>query len=148
MLFTIGVESPDNQDQAYGLVVPALFTHNHSCFSAADEQDDILPMVTDVIRLTLESLVESGVDISEIKDRGFKHYKTLEDFDHCDTWLLIDFDISEYLGKKQRVNISMPEYLLKRIDQQVANLSGLYKDRSHFLATAAHRELYAHAKAD
>ncbi|MFP4703156.1 type II toxin-antitoxin system HicB family antitoxin, partial [Pasteurella multocida] len=79
-------------------------------------------------------------DISQIKDLGFLHYKEQEDFQYCDSWLLIDVDITAYFGKRQRVNIVLPQYLIDRIDQRVAN-NPIYKDRSHFLAVASQREL-------
>ncbi|MDY0487308.1 type II toxin-antitoxin system HicB family antitoxin, partial [Pasteurella multocida] len=74
------------------------------------------------------------------KDLGFLHYKEQEDFQYCDSWLLIDVDITAYFGKRQRVNIVLPQYLIDRIDQRVAN-NPIYKDRSHFLAVASQREL-------
>ncbi|NNI45321.1 CopG family transcriptional regulator, partial [Pasteurella multocida] len=51
-----------------------------------------------------------------------------------------DVDITAYFGKRQRVNIVLPQYLIDRIDQRVAN-NPIYKDRSHFLAVASQREL-------
>lgn len=140
MLFTIGVETPKNENEAFGLCVPALFTHNHSCFSAADSIDDIIPMVSDAIHLTLESMLEENIDITNLKDLGFMHYKQQEDFEYCDSWLLVDIDITAYFGKRQRVNIVLPQHLLNRIDQRVAN-DPKYKDRSHFLAIASQHEL-------
>lgn len=140
MLFTIGVESPKNENEAFGLCVPALFTETYSCFSAADKVDEIIPMVTDAIHTMLEMMVEDEFDITSIQDKGFIHYKQQEDFLFCDSWLLIDVDISAFLGKKQRVNIVLPQYLLDRIDNRVSH-SNLYRDRSHFLAVASQREL-------
>lgn len=140
MLFTIGVESPKNENEAFGLCVPALFVDNFSCFSAADTEEEIIPMVTDAIHTMLEMMIEDGFDISTIRDKGFSFYKQQEDFDYCDTWLLVDVDISAFFGKKQRVNIVLPQYLLERIDNRVSH-SNFYKDRSHFLALASQREL-------
>lgn len=144
MIFTVGLETPANENQAYGMIVPVLCQLNYGCFSAADEVEDLLPMVTEAINLNLESMVEDGIDISTIQDKGVTHYKADPEYADFDTWLLVDIDISEYLGAKQRINITMPQYLLNRIDRRVAAMP-IYKDRSHFLATAAHRELYAHS---
>ncbi|GJH43085.1 type II toxin-antitoxin system HicB family antitoxin [Pasteurella canis] len=140
MLFTIGVETPKNENEAFGLCVPALFNETYSCFSGADTVEEIVPMVTDTIHTILEMMVEDNFDISQIKDLGFLHYKEQEDFQYCDSWLLIDVDITAYFGKRQRVNIVLPQYLIDRIDQRVAN-NPIYKDRSHFLAVASQREL-------
>ncbi|EXI62919.1 hypothetical protein MHD_01895 [Mannheimia granulomatis] len=140
MLFTVGIESPKREHESFGLCVPALCTDEFSCFSAADTVEDILPIVTEAIHLVLETMVEEGKDVTTIKDLGFLSYKQNEDFNYCDSWLLVDIDITAYLGKRQRVNIVLPQYLLDRIDNKVAS-SSAYKDRSHFLAIAAQREL-------
>ncbi|MBN6074856.1 type II toxin-antitoxin system HicB family antitoxin [Aggregatibacter actinomycetemcomitans] len=140
MLFTVGVEIPKNENEAFGLCVPALFTDVYSCFSAADTLEEIIPNVTDAIHTMLEMMVEDEFDITSIKDLGFLHYKQQEDFAYCESWLLVDVDISAFLGKKQRVNVVLPQYLLDRIDNRVAH-SDLYRDRSHFLAVASQHEL-------
>lgn len=140
MLFSVGVETPKNDNEAYGLIVPALCNDKYSCISAADTVDDIAPMVKDVISLVLEDMSENGEDTSAIKDEGFNVYRNQEDYKYCDTWLLIEVDISDYLGKHQRINITVPDYLLKRIDKKVSG-SREYKNRSHFLTVAAQHEL-------
>lgn len=142
MLFTIGIETPKNENEAFGLCVPALFTETYSCFSAADTLEDIVPMVTDAIHTVLEMMIEDNFDITQIKDLGFTHYQKQEDFSYCDNWLMIDVDITPFFGKKQRVNIVLPQYLIERIDNKVTH-NPIYKDRSHFLALAAQRELSA-----
>ncbi len=53
---------------------------------------------------------------------------------------MIDVDLSEFEGKQQRVNITLPDVLIKRIDGFIRKRP-VYKDRSHFLAQAARREL-------
>ena len=140
MLFTIGVESPKNDHEAYGLIVPALNDDHYACISAADHANDILRAATDAIATVLQDRAENGLENDNIKDLGYRAYQQHPDYTHCDTWLLADIDISEYTGKRQRININVPDYLLRRIDQRVA-ANSRYKDRSHFLALAAQREL-------
>lgn len=140
MLFTIGVEMPQDENTAFGMVVPALCNDEYSCFSAADSEEEIIPQVTDAIHSILELMIEDDFDILNIKDKGFKFYKTQEDYEFFDTWLLIDIDITAYFGNKKRLNITLPQYLIDRIDNKVIH-SDLYKDRSHFLAVASQKEL-------
>ena len=140
MLFTIGVESPKNDNEAYGLIVPALNDDHYACIRAADHANDILRAATDAIATVLQDRAENGLENDNIKDLGYRAYQQHPDYTHCDTWLLADIDISEYTGKRQRININVPDYLLRRIDQRVA-ANSRYKDRSHFLALAAQREL-------
>ena len=54
MLFTIGIETPTNENEAYGITVPALFTEEYSCFSAADTLEEIPTQATDAIHSILE----------------------------------------------------------------------------------------------
>lgn len=140
MLFTVGVETPKKETEAFGMVVPALFIKSYCCFSATDSIKDIVPMVTDAIHSMLEVMLDDGFDISTIKDKSFTHYKTDPEFEFCDTWLLVDIDITAYFGKRQRINITLPQHLLDRIDQRVSTNPN-YKDRSHFLAVASQKEL-------
>ena len=140
MLFTVGVETPKTENEAFGLCVPALFVDSYACVSAADSVNEIVSQITEAMHLILESMVEDGFDIASLKDLGFTHYRLQEDFAHCDSWLLVDIDITAYFGKRQRVNIVLPQYLIDRIDQRVAS-NPMYKDRSHFLAVASQNEL-------
>lgn len=140
MLFSVGVETPKDDNTAFGLVVPALCNDEYGCFSAVDSVDDIYPMAQEAIALVLSDMAERGFSLEQIKDEGYLTYSKQEDYTHCDSWLLIEVDASEYMGKKQRINISVPDYLLRRIDQRVSS-NPRYKDRSHFLAVAAEHEL-------
>ncbi|QMR42946.1 type II toxin-antitoxin system HicB family antitoxin (plasmid) [Klebsiella aerogenes] len=53
---------------------------------------------------------------------------------------MVEVDLSEFEGKPQRINISLPDTLIKRIDNAVKGNTS-YRDRSHFLAEAARHEL-------
>lgn len=142
MLFTVGVESPSDEHSAFGLIVPALCTQDYACFSGADTVEEIVPQVIDAIHTMFELMLEDGFDITMVKDKGFLHYKQQADFAYCDSWLLVDVDITGYFGKKQRVNVVLPQYILDRIDQRVIQ-NPSYKDRSHFLMIASQHELHA-----
>lgn len=39
MIFTVAVETPQNEDQAFGMAVPALCQLNYGCFSAAAHRE-------------------------------------------------------------------------------------------------------------
>lgn len=141
MLFSIGVESPKNENEAFGLIVPALCNDEYGCFSAADSEQEIAAMVTEAIGLIVEDMIEAGASALEIVDKGVMSYRKVEDYAHCDLWLLLEVDLSAYEGKPKRINISLPDVLIQRIDNQVKSSAGLYRDRSHFLAVAAKNEM-------
>ncbi|WP_286232440.1 type II toxin-antitoxin system HicB family antitoxin [Thalassotalea sediminis] len=55
-------------------------------------------------------------------------------------WAVIDFDITPYLGKSHKINVTLPELLIKQIDDRVSK-NEKYKTRSGFIATACLSEL-------
>jgi metal-responsive CopG/Arc/MetJ family transcriptional regulator len=49
-------------------------------------------------------------------------------------------DATPFLGKSKKINVTLPELLVKQIDEVSATTSA-YKNRSEFLAQAAIHEL-------
>lgn len=142
MFFSVGIETPKDDQMAYGIAVPALDSIDYGCVSAADEQSDIPCMAREAILAVIEDMMMNGThSVEDIVDAGFMVYKSNPDYSHCDTWFVIDVDLTGFEGKQQRLNIALPDVLIKRIDSAVQEKNTLYKDRSHFLATAARHEL-------
>jgi predicted RNase H-like HicB family nuclease len=117
------------KESAFGVIVPNL----PGCFSAGDTLDEALENVTEAIDLHLEGLAEDGDRIpaagslAELKDNP----------DYADgVWVLVPVDLTRYLGKAQRINISLPNLLLTKIDRFVETHKE-YGDRSKFLADAS-----------
>ncbi|GAA6204295.1 MULTISPECIES: type II toxin-antitoxin system HicB family antitoxin [Thalassotalea] len=50
-------------------------------------------------------------------------------------WCLVDIDITPYLGKSHKINVTLPELLIKQIDDRVSK-SEAHKTRSGFIASA------------
>lgn len=55
-------------------------------------------------------------------------------------WAIIDIDITPYLGKSHKINVTLPELLIAQIDDKVSKSSD-YKTRSGFIASACLAEL-------
>ena len=55
-------------------------------------------------------------------------------------WGIIDIDITPYLGKSHKINVTLPELLIQQIDDRVSK-SEEYKTRSGFIAGACLVEL-------
>ncbi len=55
-------------------------------------------------------------------------------------WAIIDIDITAYLGRSHKINVTLPELLIKQIDERVSK-STAYKTRSGFIASACMVEL-------
>lgn len=55
-------------------------------------------------------------------------------------WAMIDFDIVPFMGKSQKINVTLPELLIKQIDDRVSK-SAEHKTRSGFIAKSCLTEL-------
>lgn len=142
MFFSVGVETPKDTQTAFGITVPALDRYEFGCVSAADTQAEIPLMAREAILAIVEEMLLSGShSVEDITDAGYMVYAANPDYAHCDSWFVIDVDLSGFEGKQQRLNITLPDVLVRRIDGFVSESGGIYKDRSHFLAQAARHEL-------
>ena len=119
MFFSVGVESPKDADTAFGISVPAFDNFDYGCVSAADTQADIAVMAREAILAIVEEMILSGDhSVEDIFDAGFMVYAANAEYSHCDSWFMIDVDLSAFEGKQQRINIALPDVLIKRIDGQ------------------------------
>lgn len=116
-------------DSAFGVIVPDL----PGCFSAGDTLDEAVENATVAIDFHLEGLAEDGEEIPVAGSIDTHRNNP----DYADgVWILVPVDLSQYLGKAQRINISLPNILVHKIDRFV-DTHKEYKDRSKFLADAA-----------
>ncbi|MBZ9557290.1 MULTISPECIES: type II toxin-antitoxin system HicB family antitoxin [unclassified Modicisalibacter] len=132
MLFPIAIERGDDE-HAYGVAVPDL----PGCFSAGDTFEEALANVREAIEGWLEVAVEHGDPIPQAQ--------TVES--HIDNpdyagwiWAVVDIDVTPYLGKSHKINVTLPDLLVKQIDDFVDHNPG-DKTRSGFLARVAMQEL-------
>lgn len=132
MHYPIAIEIGDEQ-HAYSVVVPDL----PGCFSAGDTFDDAIANAREAIEGHLESLSEHGDPIPTAT--AIQQHLKNPDFAGW-VWAAVEIDMSPYLGKSHKINVTLPDLLIKRIDSTVAK-HGDYKSRSGFLARAALREL-------
>lgn len=132
MLYPIAIEK-GSDTEAYGATVPDIA----GCYSAGDTLDEALVNAREAIEMQLEALSEAGQTIPA--GRKIDDHLSNEEFEgHI--WCVIDVDLTPYLGKSQKINVTLPETLLLKIDKTVAK-NPIYKTRSGFLATAAMHEL-------
>lgn len=132
MWYPVAVER-GGSETAYGVVVPDI----PGCFSAGDTFDEALSNVHEAIEQHLETLAEHGEPIPAGLDVA-EHLGKPE-YDGW-IWAAVEVDIAPYLGKSHKVNVTLPDLLLKRIDERVSRSAG-YRSRSGFLAQAALHEL-------
>lgn len=134
VLYPIAVEK-GSDTEAYGVTVPDI----KGCFSAGDTFEEALNNVKEAIADHLEILAEDGKDIPLASEAS--KYLNNEDFIGF-IWAVVDVDVSRYLGKAEKVNVTLPSRLIRMIDDQVGK-DKQYKSRSAFLAAGAERLLHA-----
>jgi predicted RNase H-like HicB family nuclease len=126
MRYPIAIETGD-AEHAFGVVVPDL----PGCFSAGDTLDEALSNSREAILLHLEALLDEQESfpapspIQQLqKRREFRGW----------TWAVVDIDASELGDKAARINITLPQRILRAVDAH-ARKQG--ETRSGFLARAA-----------
>lgn len=127
MLYPVYVHK--DQDSAYGLTFPDF----DGCFSAADDMQDIARMAQEAVEVYFD-----GEDLDLPEPSSPEQWANDERFEGG-YWLLVDIDTSKINSKSVRINISMPEALVKRIDA-VAKKQHL--SRSAFLAKSAEMAMH------
>ena len=126
MRYPIAIESADKR-HAYGVVVPDL----PGCFSAGDTLEETLTNAQEAILLHLEGLLDDSRAIPEPSDLAkLQRKRSYRGW----TWAVVDVDLSELGDKAARINITLPQRILRAVDRH-ARRSG--ETRSGFLARAA-----------
>ena len=123
MRFPIVIE-PGDEQHAFGVVVPDL----PGCFSAGDTLDEAIDNAKEAIELWLEETIDSGGAIPE--PRSIAEHQSNPEYSGW-IWALVTIDLSELSDKVERVNITLPARVLRRIDA-AAKAAG--ESRSGFIA--------------
>lgn len=134
MLYPIGIEMGD-ETHAYGVVVPDV----PGCFSAGDTLEEAFINAKEAIAFHIEGMLEDGEEIPQPTSLQ-EHVKNpeYEGF----TFSFVDVDLTHLMGKAEKINVTLPSLLIKRIDSFVATHPE-YKNRSNFLAQVATNKLLA-----
>lgn len=136
MLYPIAIEEEQHEGQAvYGVVVPDLL----GCVTVGDTLEEAYENSIEAIELHIQSMADDGDDIP-MASRIDKHMGD-PDYEGM-TWALVPVDVSRYLGKTEKVNVTLPSRLVHMIDNKVASNKARYKSRSNYLATLAEKDLF------
>ncbi|PCK03711.1 MAG: HicB family protein [Alteromonadaceae bacterium] len=91
---------------AHGVTLPDF----EGCFTAADEYTNIPHNVQEAVELHFEGesfKIPEPSDISELENNS----------EYTDgIWMLIDIDISKFDSQPMRLNVSLPTYIVKKMD--------------------------------
>jgi len=115
-------------ETGYGVTVPDL----PGCFSAGDTIDDAMKNAKEAIYLHVATMLELGETV-DLKGSSIEELNGDEDYAGA-IWALVDVDLSKLSTKSERINITMPSYVLTKVD---AFAESRHESRSGFLARAA-----------
>lgn len=111
------------------------------CYFAGETIDNAIADAHAAIDTYLDYRNEQGKDVPIA--RTFNDHK---DDEECQggIWGFVDIDTSRYEGKTIKLNITLPQNLLIKIDGYVSH-HGDFSSRSGFFAELARRELLKHS---
>ena len=133
------------QVPGYHVTVPDL----PGCHASANSIDEAFDIINSTIKSHLAILSEYGEPIphgtSVDKQRNLWQQKRIVEQLITDNnieviWGLTELDITPYLGKSHKINVTLPELLISQIDNKVSK-SAQYKTRSGFIAAACLAQL-------
>jgi predicted RNase H-like HicB family nuclease len=116
-----------DKNSAYGVTVPDI----PGCFSAGETFDEALENTIEAINGHLELLAEEQQEIP--KAATIETHINNPDY-AGGIWSFAEIDIVPFLGQSEKINVTLPSVLIRKID-------GKYKNRSKFLAEAALKAL-------
>ncbi|MAL96525.1 MAG: hypothetical protein CME40_15740 [Haliea sp.] len=128
MRFPVALHTDDGK--SFGVTVPDI----PGCYSAGSSEDEALDNAREAVLGHLELLAESGeaipspLPISRHRSSGL----------YPDAiWGFVEVDISPFLGRAEKINITVPSLVLRQIDNYVQCHPEEARSRSAFLTEAA-----------
>jgi predicted RNase H-like HicB family nuclease len=126
MHYPIAIEVGDDS-KAFGVVVPDL----PGCFSAGDTLEEAIANAPEAIALWLGEIIDAGGVVPAAK--AIDAHRRRREFKGW-VWAVVEVDLSKIADKAERINITLPSRLLRRVDAKAAKTG---ESRSGFLARAA-----------
>lgn len=126
MLYPVYVHK--DADSAYGLTFPDL----PGCFSAADELADVPRLAQEAVEVHFEG-EDFEIPAPSAPEQWEGDARFIGGY-----WLLLEIDLSKIRSQPVRLNVSLPQYLVSRIDSYA---KAHHMSRSGFLAKAAERAM-------
>lgn len=135
MLYPVAIEKELLDGKAvYGAIVPDLL----GCVSVGDSYTEACHNIAEAISLHLEGMAEDGDDI--VMPKTIDDYINEPDYQGM-SWAMVEVDLTPYLGKAEKLTITLPQSLLYQIDQKILANKSYYKSRSNYLAQLAMADL-------
>lgn len=126
-----------DEGSVYGVNIPNI----KGVHSWGDTVEDALKNVREAITSHIETLLELGEPV-EIEQRRIEDLQNAPEY-QGGVWALVEIDLEKLDSKPERINISLPRFVLSKIDRYVDTR---HETRSGLLARAALRLIDAEAK--
>ena len=126
MEFAIAIHK--EPESCYGVIVPNV----PGVFSAGDTIDEALRNAREAIVAHVQTIIEEGEKV-EFNSTSIEELITDPDYEGA-IWAFVEVDLSKLDSKPERINISLPRFVLHKIDSYV---EARHETRSGFLARAA-----------
>lgn len=118
-----------DKDSTYGVTIPDV----PGCYSWGDTIEDAIKNARDAVYSHFEALATETGGINEVIPSAIETLATHEEFSGA-IWALVEIDISRLDARPTRINISVPRFVLKKIDSYA---DARHETRSGFIARAA-----------
>ena len=113
-----------DKNSVYGVTVPDI----PGCFSAGESFDEALSNTIEAIEAHLELMAEEKLSLPQAT--CIENHNNNTDYKNG-TWGFVDINIMPFLGKGEKINVTLPSLLIHKIEK-----AGI-KNRSAFLTEAA-----------
>ncbi|WP_028236770.1 type II toxin-antitoxin system HicB family antitoxin [Pseudomonas brassicacearum] len=131
MQYPICIEWGDERT-ATGIQIPDI----PGAITAGDTFEEAYSAAIEIAHIMLEEL--AGSDKGIPLPTSINTHRNNPEFDGMG-WGMLEIDITPYLGKTEKVNVTLPGYVIQQIDRFVRDHN--IKSRSSFLADAAMEKL-------
>ncbi|KND55190.1 phage-related hypothetical protein [Candidatus Paraburkholderia kirkii] len=126
MEFPIAIHK--DEESVYSVIVPDV----PGAFSWGDTIDDAIKNTREAIYAHVELLIEEGQDVS-LSASSIEDLIGNPDYEGA-IWAFVEVDLSKLDSRPERINISLPRFVLHKIDSYV---EARHETRSGFLARRA-----------
>jgi predicted RNase H-like HicB family nuclease len=118
-----------DQSSIYGVTIPDV----PGCYSWGDTIDDAIRNARDAIYSHFETSISEGEALPDLRVSKIENLMTNDEFAGA-IWALVDIDLSKLDSRPARINISVPRFVLKKIDHFAEER---HETRSGFISRAA-----------
>lgn len=112
MRYIIAIEPADRENPDCGVIIPDL----PGCYSQGSNLDDAVRNAQAAAELWLEAAFDAGQNAP--KPTSFSDLREAHPEWAGWIWATVDIDLSRLSGRTERINVTLPQRVLRRLDAQ------------------------------